>query len=560
MIEVELPDGNIAEFPDSMSESEIQDVINRHFGASQQSREKNQTGNMANSFFEPALTMTTALAAEPIAGIAGIAQSLNPFASEGAGARAVEGVRDALTVEPFTDAGKKGLENVGKVIEPLGKAISYAENALGDAAFSVTGSPVASAFAYSVPTAIMELLGLKGAKIKSASKAKRNERVAKIISDDPDTEVARYMLNGKGKLKKDKAAIETINHGFDEGVVSMVKGASGADRSKMMQMVNVLERGKKNPKFQAVNRPSDIVGDSIIQRFRVVRDANRQAGADLDSVAKSLRGQPVDVSSAVSDFIDDLNEMGISFDDKKLKLNFKNSDIEGLKGINTTLNKIIKRMSSTRAPDAYDVHRMKKFIDEQVTYGRSAKGLGGKAERVIKDLRRNLDGILDESFPEYDRVNTTYAETIDAIDDFQASAGGKIDLNGDNASAAIGTLSRRILSNAQSRTLVMDSFKKIQDVAKKNGGVFDDDIISQIVFLDEIERVFGSSAKTSFQGELKKGVNAVAQDIATNSVAGIPAGATIGWLKGFVGKSAGEIESRKIESIKRLLSSEKPKN
>ena len=41
-------------------------------------------------FAEPALTMASSIVAEPIAGIAGIAQSLNPLAEPGAGARAVE--------------------------------------------------------------------------------------------------------------------------------------------------------------------------------------------------------------------------------------------------------------------------------------------------------------------------------------------------------------------------------------------------------------------------------------------------------------------------------------
>ena len=39
--------------------------------------------------------------AEPIAGIAGIVQTLNPFADEGAGAAAVEATREALTFKPY---------------------------------------------------------------------------------------------------------------------------------------------------------------------------------------------------------------------------------------------------------------------------------------------------------------------------------------------------------------------------------------------------------------------------------------------------------------------------
>lgn len=146
-----------------------------------------------------------------------------------------------------------------------------------------------------------------------------------------------------------------------------------------------------------------------------------------------------------------------------------------------------------------------KFIDEQVTFGKTAEGLGGKTERVAKGLRRQFDQLLDSSFPAYDKVNTQYADTVQALDAFQKAAGSTIDLASENADKAVGTLSRRLMSNAQSRVRLLDAIEGLQSTASKYGKTFDDDVVSQALFVDELERVFGPSARTSLQGEVGKG-------------------------------------------------------
>jgi hypothetical protein len=110
------------------------------------------------SVIEPALTVASSMIAEPIAGIAGIAASLLP-GEEGAGSRAVESTREALTFKPKTESGTKGLKAVGNVLEPIGNAIQSTERVLGDAGFAVAG-PTGGAIGATIPTALMEALGL----------------------------------------------------------------------------------------------------------------------------------------------------------------------------------------------------------------------------------------------------------------------------------------------------------------------------------------------------------------------------------------------------------------
>ena len=55
-----------------------------------------------------------------LAGIAGIAQTLNPFADPGAGAAAVKATKEALTFKPRTEKGQAGLQAVGEALNANG--------------------------------------------------------------------------------------------------------------------------------------------------------------------------------------------------------------------------------------------------------------------------------------------------------------------------------------------------------------------------------------------------------------------------------------------------------
>lgn len=322
-------------------------------------------------------------------------------------------------------------------------------------------------------------------------------------------ETARFLLNGADKVVNDPIAVAAINQGFDPGVIAAVKGSSAVDQAKFTEMVNILERGKANARVGSEFRPSDVVGDSLLDRFKAVKKINSDAGRRLDGVAKSLKGQSVNFTESISKFADDLEGMGVSIERRGDKFvgNFDGSIIEGLDAPEKAINRIIERLGrGGQSIDAFDVHRMKKFIDENVTFGKTKEGLGGKTEQVLKSLRRELDRSLDANFPEYNAVNTQFSDTISALDNFKAASGSKFDPSSPNADKFVGTLSRRLLSNAQSRVPLIDAAAQLQAVAKKHGARFDDDILTQTMFVDELQSVFGSSAKSSFLGDIEKGV------------------------------------------------------
>lgn len=476
---------------------------------------------------------------------------------------------------------------------------------LGERAYEETGSPALAAAGETIPTAAGAAIGLRGAKglarvdksaqeiasalFKRQSPTKR--RIAKMMADgSTDVETAKYRLipdrapsaddvqvnlsggerlrlsgpgasqsatsatekvkrflgDGGPRVARDKAAAETIRQGFDEGVIAAVKGSSSADKSKMLKMVDIMEKGKKNKRFAVLNRPSDVAGDSLLERFKLVRNVNKEAGKQLDKIASNLKGKRLDFSPQVGKFIDDLGDMGVYLDDS-LKPVFAGSDLEGLPGVQRVVRNLIGRMTETKTPDAHDIHRLKRYIDEQVTYGKTQRGLSGKTEFVIKKFRSELDDLLDSNFDEYNQVNTTYAETIKSLDALQDVAGKKMDLSGGNADKAVGTLMRRLMSNAQSRVRLLDSIQDIESVAVKYGGKFDDDLITQALFVDELDAVFRPVARTSFQGQIDQAIQQSARAVRSTEEVTLSAAGR------FVERVRGINEEAAFKSIKELL-------
>ena len=540
-------------------------------------------------------------------GITTVGGLIDPFSTPSEAVEQGETIAQAI---PEYNLGEDAKTLISGISEKYGKyapdflkeivtAASTLGPSVGESVYQATGSPLAASLAGAVPGALEAATGLRPARAVAGAigevaptvaretvgvvettadvftrQSPAKQKIAELIKTGAtDRDTAGYKLakktdlRGRPKIEADPLGKSAINQGFDEGVIASIKGSSGLDKQKMIKMVNVMERGKKNQRYAATNRPSDVLGDSVMNRLRIVQGANKEAGKALDDVAKGLKVEIVDFSPAVAGFIDDLTDMGITIKDD-LSLDFKGSDIEGLAGPESVINRVVKRMTGDTAPSAYDGHRLKRFIDEQVTYGKNAEGLSGRAESVLKKLRVGIDSVLDENFPEYDRINTAYSETIGALDAFQDVAGKKMNLTGPNADKATGTLMRRVLSNAQSRVTLLDSVEEIEKIAKKYEGFrgkiepnliegpqrsssIQDDLLNQVLFVDELDAVFGPVARTSFQGQIKqaagRGAGALAEAQVSPVTAAIKAGAAV------IDKVKGVNEKAQFKSIKDLL-------
>jgi hypothetical protein len=341
--------------------------------------------------------------------------------------------------------------------------------------------------------------------------APENQRIIKSqLAQTPDSvDLVNVRLSGT-QVVPDNEAASAIKQGWKDGTVASIKAATDKDRSAMTKMLNVFKMGEKSDKFRAMNRPADILGDTVQSRVDFLANANQQAGKAIDRIANTrLRGQAVEYDPAINSFLDELGALGVKVEldqNGVAKAVLQGSDIQGDKAAQRILNTVLERLSTAKAPDAYGVHTAKRFIDTQVNYGKKnlANPLTSQAERALKNLRRNLNQSLGEKFPVYKAANEKYADTITALDDLQRAAGTQIDFDSPNANKALGTAMRKLTSNYGTRANLIDSLDQANQVASKYGMKLDDDIVNQLIFVNELDRMFGAVADTSLKGQMSQ--------------------------------------------------------
>ncbi|HUV84220.1 MAG TPA: hypothetical protein VMV86_00840, partial [Methanosarcinales archaeon] len=362
---------------------------------------------------------------------------------------------------------------------------------------------------------------------QSALKDLIEERLAQ--GGDTSTALVKLqedILTGGKKIVDDPIAIEAKAQGMDSGVIPSVKRATPLERTEMRKMTAITRDIIKDRELGMKIRPTDVVGDAMMRRFNIVLKANKDAGGQLDGVAKSLKGKSVDFSQAVGDFQtklwDDLgvklvtNKKGqvvpdfnpvVDIDPKTGEQLRKRSVIYGVKPAENIIEHLIGAMRQGKNLDAHDVHTLKKFIDEHVSWGTSGEGLSGKTLGIVKKLRTDFDAALDSKFSDYDAVNTSYKETIEVLDELQNIAGKQIDLTGERGKEALGQELRGLMSNRKRRVRLTNAIEGMEKVAVKYAGRQHDDIFRLALFADELDTMFPVVARTSLAGEVKKAVS-----------------------------------------------------
>ena len=337
--------------------------------------------------------------------------------------------------------------------------------------------------------------------------------------------------------------------GFDDSVTTMIANASPNTKRRMLKQVSIVEAGKGDARAKALTRTADEAGDALLKQIDFVKGNNKQAGQQLNRVAKGLKNKEVNLDEPVNKFLNDLDELGVTFDDKG-KPDFTGSQIEGVTPAESLINKIALRIKRNPTPDALEAHQFKKFIDENVSFGKSAaEGLSGKTESVVKSLRKGVNDSISGVSDSYKQANKQFSDTIKTLDELQDVAGRKLDFSGPHAAKAAGTLLRSQTNNTKARANLLTAIENLEDTAKKYGGSFDDDILSLSIFADELDAVFGSGARTSLRGEVgKAGVDA-AIDISQMT---IPGALAVG-AKAVTKRARGINEKNQLKAIKNLL-------
>ena len=439
---------------------------------------------------------------------------------------------------------------------------------LGDITFEATGSPAAATLAELIPDIALTATGLKGTQVAGKAAEQVGEVVTQagkqiapvvqagkeLISDvskfqtpatreiarqlkegEINSDVAQFRLADEGiadptvrqkllgadlpKVVKDAPAVKASRQGFEDGFLDTVrKNTSRTDKELLLKMTNISQARTKNPLLKAKTRPADVAGDVLLQKVNEIKSINRAAGKQIGAARKFLKGKQVPVAQIGDNFLKSLDDLKISIKPDG-KLDFTNALISGA-GRKKAIADIFERMSRNKNPDALDLHELKQFIDDTVSYGKTVRGLGGNAERTLKELRSDIKTSLDEGFPQYAEANKAYSDSIQALDEIQRLAGTKTDLTSNSAGGQLGILARRITSNAQSRSQVLESIDQLENVLKEHGGFGGPKRLAGkggepspsldvlMLYADELDRVIGNAASTSFTGSIETGIKA----------------------------------------------------
>ena len=330
----------------------------------------------------------------------------------------------------------------------------------------------------------------------------------KVITQSPDSvDVVNFRVAGT-QVVPDNLAADAIKQGWKDGTIASIKAATEKDRQAMSKMLNIFKMGEKSERFRATTRPADILGDTVESRISFLTKANKEAGNEINKVANSqLRGKRVNFDPAINSFIEDLGALGVRVEvdsNGVAKAILQGSDIQGDKQAQRVLNAVLERLSTVKPPDAYGIHTAKRFIDTQVDYGKRnlANPLTAQAERTLKNLRRNLNQTLGDTFPDYKAANAKYSDTVSTLDDLQKAAGTQINFESPNADKALGVAMRKLTSNYGTRANLIDALDQANQTATKYGMKIEDDVINQLIFVNELDRMFGAQAQTSLKGQV----------------------------------------------------------
>jgi len=552
-------------------------------------------GEQAQAVGETALAVGSGLTVGALGGLAGTIEqtgkeiasggfSLDPQEQAKAAERISVAAKERATgniILPGSELGQKRLKQVGKALEPLSALAPNIAPEIGTLSRGLkTSIPrISKALDESVQPAISagKELAIDLSKVKTP---KQKAVIRQLQSGEISKDLARVKLEGLGikeptsrqkllgsdlpKVVKDVPAVKAESQGFSPGFIDNIKKrASATDRKLMLEMTNISQRGKKDPLFEVDFRPADVAGKVMLEQVNAVKKINRAAGAKIGNARKFLAGEQLPVSHIGDNFKAALEGLKIKVVDGKL--DFSNSLISGQGGRKKAINDIWNRMVNNKNPDALDLHELKQFIDETISYGKSVRGLGGKAEGTLRALRAEIKEALDSNFPKYAEANKVYSDTIQVIDEVQRLAGKRTDLTSGSAGGQLGKLMRRFMGNDQSRANVIELVSDLDKALKAHSGFGGQKRLPGIgegqaslkllsLYADELDKVFGSTARTSFTGGIETAIKATGSIPVTKTGA---AQAALSGVEKIAKTAAGINEEGAFKAIRELLKESK---
>ena len=327
------------------------------------------------------------------------------------------------------------------------------------------------------------------------------EEADEILSQD---KLAQYYRDGQGKVRTNPAARELERQGVEPGAVRVIAGAGEEDLGMMRRQWEIFKKGRENKKYRDNNRPAQIVGEVLDQRFNFVNAVRRDAGEQLNKITRNpdVADLPISTEGITPDFYNDLALEGVGFGDDGLI--FLDSTFEDITGgsINALKNTYDRLQRMGPNPSFAQMHRLKRYIYNTVYAGKKSEGgISGEASNILKGLAERINTTLGNRIPEYADANFQYSTALNAMDAFQKAVGTSVNLMGENADKALGTAARKLTNETIGRANMLNALGDIDKIVYNMGGRPDDSIYVQNMFANLLDETFqGTAGSTSFRG------------------------------------------------------------
>lgn len=428
-----------------------------------------------------------------------------------------------LTFQPRTETGQDIVSGLGQALGALPPILGTTPLASlkatpfrsSKAAIKNTSDVLKTLDPTTAPATLNRLQDVLPDSVVRSPKIKRAVIAEQVRSGSPNVDIVTKSLNNAGELVTNKTSKRALNLlskdiGQDKAAqtVSVIENMTPSSKSQVSRMLDIIDKGRKEPIFGQTNRPSDILGDAVANRAKAIVRINETASKRIGDVAKNTKTN-VDINAPINNFESQLNDLGVSFsvgDDGWITPDFSRSKFVG--GSQKDMTVLINELKNGNP--AFEVaHKLKRQIRDNIDFDSVGPSqLKGESEAILKQLSRGIDEVLDTTSPDYKLANEKFAQTVNLKDRFDKLAGKDVDIFGDMSSKALGGKARRLVSNAESRIQIEQLINDAEGVLSQSGIRFKDDIPSLNHTVTQLENAFKIEPPGSLQGRVQRaGVN-----------------------------------------------------
>lgn len=467
-------------------------------------------GSAFGDFFRTVAAVGSSAVAEPLAGLAGLGALIGTAGDSERSAQTIESARESLTYSPETAGSQAMLKGIGEALAPIAEGFETVSSASGDTVFEWTGSPELAAAAYALPTAALELAGVKGFRGIKRLKDADLRKGQKIALLDPELKysasVAEVKLNDKGQLVPDSAGIQLVKNDISSKDAAVITNSNPATKKLMAQMVKDFEAGKGNDILAMSNKTTQAIGNSVANRLQVLQTNRKALGSRLDEIVSGEVGNTrVDITNSLTHINAMLKEEGVMpriSAKGKLGLQRANGadwyagtsfDIQSMAPVRRTIEdayKLFDMKTSLGKTNLRDAHKLKKNLDEFIDVAKvSEGGIAPNTMRAIVGMRSEINNVLSQ-IDSYGAVNKDLAAVIEASKPFKKFVKQGQKWDDSKVTAVVGEAMKTIANDSMASVELIADLSVLDKTLRARGVVFKDDPRALVQFRQALLKNF----------------------------------------------------------------------